>query len=129
MGRLARFVVRYPLLVLVLWAAVVGTVVAITPVGNAVVTRAPHPTAAQRARTLLDTAFPATGSGNHPPTSILLSDPHGITAGEEALVGLAIPRLRQWSYADLGPGWNPPSQPSVADIDGHTAARTGRPCW
>ena len=126
MGRLARFVVRYPLLVLVLWAAVVGTVVAITPVGNAVVTRAPHPTAAQRARTLLDTAFPATGSGNHPPTSILLSDPHGITAGEEALVGLAIPRLRQWSYADLGPGWNPPSQPSVADIDGPHRSKDGK---
>ena len=104
MGRLARFVVRYPLLVLVLWAAVVGTVVAITPAGDAVVTKAPHPTAAQRARELLDAAFPATGSGNHPPTSILLSDPRGITAGEEALVGLAIPRLRQWSYADLGRG-------------------------
>ena len=126
MGRLARFVVRYPLLVLVLWVAAMGAVVAITPVGDAVVTKAPHPTAAQRARGLLDAAFPATGSGNHPPTSILLSDPRGITAGEEALVGLAIPRLRQWSYADLGPGWNPPSQPTVANIDGPHRSKDGK---
>ena len=126
MERLARLVVRYPLLVLALWAVAIGAVVAITPAGEAVVTRAPHPTAAQRAREFLDAAFPASGSGNHPPTSILLSDPRGVTAGEIALVGLAIPRLRSWSYADMGTGWSPPSQPIVANIDGPHRSKDGK---
>ena len=126
MGRLARLVVRYPLLVLALWIAAVGAIVAITPAGDAVVTKAPYPTAAQRARGLLDAAFPATGSGNHPPTSILLSDPRGLSAGEDMLVGLAIPRLRSWSYADMGTGWNPPSQPVVANIDGPHRSKDGK---
>ena len=110
MEHLARFVVRFPWLILLIWIIGIGAIAKLTPGADVPKSPAPQPTAAQQAYALLYQSFPSNEiSGSHPPIEILLLNPQvPLSSTEIAAVASPGSALEAWqSESSVAVDWPP----------------------